>query len=118
MSDTYKTDPSWVKLRTKRSARKEIHDHRDGVCNFDTWETFKGGWWPRKCGYTVRYYGYSDGFFNISSRWLKAEIAESHGSARAKLRKDRHEMLKLDIEDIMDYDVVNPNHRHSAIWHY
>ena len=75
-------------------------------------------WWPRKCGYTVSYYGYNDGFFEIRSRWLKSEIRLSHSAARAELRKDRHEMLKLDKDDLIDYDVVNPNHRHSAIWHY
>jgi hypothetical protein len=117
MSRTHKTDPYWVKLRKKKSARREIHDHTDGICNFEE-ATRMYRWWPRKCGYTVSYYGYNDGFFEIRSRWLKSEIKLSHHAARAELRKDRHEMLKLDKDDLIDYDVVNPNHRHSAIWHY
>jgi hypothetical protein len=117
MSKTYKTDPYWVKLRKKRVARREIHDHRDGLCDFD--EAIKQTrFWPRKCGYTVSYYGYNDGFFEVRSRWIKAEIALSRGAERAKLRKDRDELLKLDIENMQDYDVVNPNHRHAANWNY
>jgi hypothetical protein len=117
MSRTRKTDPYWVKLRKRKSARNEIHNHEDGICNFEEAIT-EPYLWPHKCGYTVRYYGYNNGFFEIRSRWLKSEIKLSHGAARARLRKDKHEMLKLDMADLVDYDVVNPNHRHGAIWHY
>jgi hypothetical protein len=116
MSKTDKTRPYWVKLRDPfEKAKYEIHDHRDGICNF---EEQSDNIWPRKCGYTVNYYRWNSGFFSRGpARWLKAEIRISNGSARARLRKDIDEMLKLSREDIIDYDSINPCHRHSAVWY-
>jgi hypothetical protein len=120
MSKTDKTRPSWVKLRDDYRARMEIHDHTDGVCNFDNWDAnLNGNWttWPRKCGYTVNYYSWHNGFFpRGSARWLKAEIRLRHGAARARLRKDTTEIRKLAIEDMDDYDIINPRPRNGALW--
>lgn len=118
MSKTDKTRPYWVKLRDKNSRiRTEVHYHEDGVCNFDDWEASQLSFWPHKCGYTVSYYGWNEGFFARGpARWLKSEVKEYYGSERARIRKDMHEMLKLSLDDIEDYDVENLQHRHSAIW--
>lgn len=117
MSKTDKTRPTWVKLCDDYKVREEIHDHRDGICNFDEWESNKYSVWPRKCGYTVSYYGWNNGFFSRGpASWLKAEVRARHGAARAKLRKDVHDMLKLRREDIEDYDIVNPRPRNGALW--
>lgn len=48
--------------------------------------------------------------------WFHGYVAEFNGSSRAKLRMARREMLKMDIEDLIDYDVENPRHRHNAVW--
>lgn len=117
MSKTYKTRPYWVKLRDDTSARREVHDHKDGICNFKDWIDREINVWPRKCGYTVSYYGWNEGFFaRGASRWLRAEVKEYYGSERARIRKDNCEMLKLSGEDLEDYDVENRQHRHGAIW--
>jgi hypothetical protein len=116
MSKTDKTRPYWVKLHDDYRVRIEIHNHEDGICNFDEWYTKKDVW-PRKCGYTVSYYGWNEGFFARGpARWLKAEVKEYYGSERGNLRKDIHNMLKLSREDVEDYDVINPRHRHGALW--
>jgi hypothetical protein len=118
MSKTYKTRPVWVKLRKECPERIEYHDHLDGICNLEDWVANQTtSWWPRKCGYTVSYYGWNNGFFaRGAARWLKSEVRIYHGSVRAGLRKDKHNLLKLSREDIEDYDVINPRARNGAQW--
>jgi hypothetical protein len=119
MSRTDKTRPYWVKLLDESSARMEQHYHEDGTCNFDEAVKDLQNVWPRKCGYTVSYYGWNSGFFSRGpASWLKAEVRIRHGAARAKLRKDVHDMLKLSREEMEDYDIVNPRPRNGALWDY
>ena len=120
MSKTDKTRPIWVKLYdpVDNQVREEIHDHRDGVCDFEKNVTNKK-LWPIKCGYSVSYYGWNSGFFSRGpTRWLKSEVRIRHGAARAALRRDVRNMLKLNNEDIVDYDVINPRPRNGALWDY
>lgn len=121
MSKTYKTDPSWVKLRKNTKLRREVHNHRlhSSMCDLreTTLSSWKTCWQDRdSCFYYVRFYGYNGGFYSRTSKWLKAEVRLRHGAARAKLRTDMHELMKLSVEDMEDYDIINPNHRHSATW--
>lgn len=120
MSKTFKTRPSWVKLQEPSDVRKERHNHTKGECDLalptaSNWRVpFRGGYY---CYYTVNWYGYNNGFYGRgAARWLKAETRLRHGAARARLRRDKHEMLKLDREDMLDFDIVNPHDRHSATW--
>lgn len=118
MSKTYKTDPTWVKLRRPSWVREEFHNHEDGVCNFDEWFNSEMTFYPwrfRACGYTVSYYGYHGGFYSRPRR-NKWHMRYNEGQARAKWRKQRHDMLKLDREGVEDYDVKSYRHRHSALW--
>lgn len=118
MSRTYKTDPYWVKIKKSKIA-KEYHDHSLGECDFDPNPGRKCFYWKTKnnCGYTISYYAYHGGFWARGyASWLHSEIKADNGSARTELRKDVTEMKKLSFDDIKDYDVVNPRHRHSAIW--
>jgi hypothetical protein len=121
MSKTDKTDPSWVKLKKNTKLRREIHNHylHDSVCDLreptnNYWKApFRGGDY---CFYYVNFYGYNSGFYPRTSKWLKSEISLRHGAARARLRRDVHEMLKLDREELIDYNIINPRDRHSATW--
>lgn len=118
MSKTYKTAPTWVKLRRDHTARREIHNHDDGTCNFVEWFESDATFYPynsRKCGYTVNYYRWNEGFFPRPpyGKWYRREF---YGRERAKWRKARHEMRKLSFDDIEDYDVESRQHRHSALW--
>jgi hypothetical protein len=118
MSKTYKTDPAWVKLRRNTRGRIEKHNHEDGTCNFDEWVNNPGktfSYWPRKCGYTVSYYGWHGGFFARPPHGREYRRL-FEGSIRTGWRKARQDMLKLSREDIEDYDVKSYQHRHSALW--
>jgi hypothetical protein len=120
MSKTYKTNPSWVKLRRKSSVRQERHNHVNNECNITlpTAGDRQIPFWGRNdCYYTVNYYGYNNGFYGRGrGSWVRAEIRLRHGADRARLRRDSHEMLKLSREDIQDYDVVNPRPRNGVLW--
>jgi hypothetical protein len=122
MSRTHKTDPYWVKLSRPSRIRKEHHNHEKGIC--DLTEPTQGNWRVtfrrgKYCYYTVSYYGWNEGFYGRGAgSWFRAELAETNGSNRAKLRKDIHEMLKLDFEGIEEYDVINPRARNAALWWY
>lgn len=121
MSRTHKTDPYWVKLKKMKHLREESHNHTKGVCDIaeptgGNWRTpFSGG---VHCQYTINYYGYNGGFFNSTSRWAQAEIKRENGGDRCTLRKDVCNMRNLDIEELEDYDVINPRHRHSVLWDF
>lgn len=118
MSKTYKTDPTWVKLRNDHKARTEFHNHENGVCNFTEWLNSKETFYPysrRQCGYTVSYYGYHGGFYPRPES-SKVYTKKYYGRERAKWRKAKHDMRKLSIEDIEDYDVESRQHHHSALW--
>lgn len=120
MSDTDKTKPYWVRLKQNPQEARERHDHRDGVCDLDPTDNDCYGWsgfhghcrivtkdrWP----YSNIYYG-ADRF-----GWFHSYIAKWNGSTRTKLRMARRNILKMNVEDIIDYDVENPRHRHNAIW--
>lgn len=115
MSKTYKTRPDWVKVKDHKF-REERHYHEKGVCDLDFNQ-------PRvfesRCFITVNYYGYNAGFYSRKgshARWLKAQVAEFNGSSRAKLRKDCRELRKLSINDIYDYNMINPRPRNGALW--
>lgn len=122
MSRTDKTDPSWVKLKYPSRVRRECHNHEKGIC--DLTEPTRGDWRApyrggEHCYYDVSYYGWNEGFYGRGAgRWFRAELAASNGANRAKLRKDLHEMLKLDFEGIEEYDVINPRARNAALWWY
>lgn len=51
MSRTDKTDPMWVRVQDpiNRSEVREVHDHRFGPCDLDTWKPgpYKPLWWRR-----------------------------------------------------------------------
>ena len=118
MSKTDKTHPVWVKLRSDHRARTEIHNHEDGICNFKEWYESEATFYyfrSRKCGFTVNYYAWNDGFFARPphGKWYRREF---YGRERAKWRKAKHDMRKLSREDIEDYDVESRQHRHSALW--
>lgn len=115
MSRTFKTDPTWVKLRRDHKARREVHFHENGECDFDEYIKRECSWWPRHCGYTVSYYGWHDGFFARPPRG-RSYRQEHEGRMRAGLRKAKHEILKLSREDMEDYDIKSYQHRHSALW--
>ncbi len=120
MSKTDKTRPYWVKINDPLSpARREYHDHSRGTCDIEDFLKIKGERWRylNTCGYDIPYYGWNGGFYSPAvGRWAKAEKKVREGGARAKLARDRHEMLKMSREDIEDYDVINPRHRHGVLW--
>lgn len=121
MSKTDKTRPYWVKLAdTTYKARKEYHDHADGICDIAQ-ATGKDVMWYRgngSCGYGVPYYAWHDGFYPTGGRWAKAEKRVREGGARSRLARDRHELLKLSGAELEDYDVINPRHRHGVMWEW
>lgn len=122
MSKTDKTDPYWVKGNdpTQR-ARTEYHDHSTGDCDIADAKGREVFWYSRSgnCGYNIPYYRWNDGFYsNAVGRWAKAEKKIREGSARTKLARDRHELVKLSRDEIENYDVINPRHRHGVLWEW
>jgi len=124
MSKTDKTDPSWVKALRKDSPEiKEYHDHtkkdEDGyiICDIDDVEKPNIFYWQRRgsCAYDVSYYGWNNGFYARPPRGKEIRNL-MEGANRAKWRKARQDMLKLDPEDMEDYDVKSYQNRHSALW--
>lgn len=126
MSDTYKTMPGWVKIfkPKKPSIVKENHDHRHGICDIHLAIGDKPFYWQRRywrgtgpgyCGYDVSYYGYHGGFYARPPRGKEIRNL-MEGAVRANWRKQRDDMLKLDREDIADYDVQSYQHKHAALW--
>ena len=121
MSDTDKTKPYWVQLRQNPQLARERHDHRNSVCDLDYEDNECYGWsgFHSHCRIVTKArWPYSYSFYGRGSRfgWFHAFVAECNGSARAKLRMARHEIRKMAIEDVTDYDIENPRHRHNAIW--
>lgn len=122
MSKTYKTDPAWVKALRKDSPEiREYHDHTRHECDIDEFDEFdekdRVFYWQRRgsCGYDVSYYGWHNGFYPRCSCGQFYRRAKE-GKMRAAWRKAKHEMLKLNREDLEDYDVKTYQHRHSALW--
>lgn len=118
MSKTFKTRPTWVKALEKASpAISERHDHSSGPCDINEIESKRVFYWQRwgSCGYYVNYYGWNNGFYAREPR-AKDYCRIAEGRMRAQWRKTKHDLLKLDTEDIKDYDVVSSQHRHSALW--
>lgn len=120
MSNTYKTKPSWVKINKPESSKEveERHDHRHGICDIDKAVGKYPFYWQRRdgyCGYSVSYYSYHGGFYSRPPRG-RSYRQEHEGRMRAGWRKARQDMLKLNSDDIEDYDVKNYQHRHSALW--
>lgn len=120
MSDTDKTKPYWVKLKQNPQWRRERHDHRDGICDLDYNDTNCYGWsdWHGHCRIVTKTKWPDSNRFYKNTRfgWFHSYIDEYNGGARAKLRMARREMLKMDMENLIDYDAENPRHRHNAIW--
>ncbi len=118
MAKTYKTAPTWVKLRRDHKARREVHYHENGECTLEDWlnstETFPR-WKSYRCHYSVSYYRWHEGFFDRPRRGKYYRL-EFEGRARANWRKERDDMLKLNREDLEDYDTKTYQHRHSALW--
>lgn len=119
MSKTYKTHPTWVKINNPKSSREvsEYHDHRYHDCDIDEAVGDQPFYWQRRgsCGYTVSYYSYHGGFYARPPRG-RSYRQEHEGRMRAGWRKARQDMLKLNSDDIEDYDVKSYQHRHSALW--
>lgn len=125
MSKTFKTHPSWVKIRQKPQLGTEYHDHShknaDGinVCDMDDrpydWPFYWQAATKFNCGYNLSYYSWNGGFY---SRPRRGQVYRHkyEGRSRANWRKDRDNLLKLSFEDIEDYDVLISQHRHSAKW--
>lgn len=119
MSKTFKTRPYWVKMNSNDYAnvKKMTHSHEDGVC--DVQPLRQGDHYAKKCGYEVNYYGYNAGVFGrkgADGRWVKTAVAKFNGKDRTRLRRDLREMLKLSLDDIEDYDIINPRPRNQALW--
>ena len=116
MSRTFKTAPNWVKLKRFKSAN-EYHDHRHGICDIAEAEDRNAFYWQHRgyCGYDVPYYGYNNGFYSRPERG-QVYRQEFEGKMRANWRKQRHDMLKLNRDDLEDYDYHGQQHRHSALW--
>lgn len=95
--------------------RAEHHDHRYGICDL---EVRRKPWCYRyNCGYYVNFYSKTGR--KMYGRWSKAEQSyrdEANGSARTQLRNSLSELRKVAFEDVEDWDIVNPRHRHSALW--
>src|SRR3954471_7613731 len=109
MSKTDKTDPSWVKVLRKDSPEVRVrHDHRFGPCDIDNIEDrTRPFYWQRggnRCGYTVNYYMWNNGFFP-TPRSLQYYRKKHESSRRAAWRNAKHDLLKLSGEDLEDYDV-------------
>lgn len=124
MSRTYKTRPYWVKEMDKSyrgKLIKEYHNHEKSPCDihlYDSTSRFnvrkpRHAGLVTSCGYGCAHYG--EELFTRPKR-LKSIINEITGGERAELRKDTQELKKLSREDIEEYDVVNPKHRHSGLW--
>lgn len=115
MSKTDKTHPYWVQIRQNSKFQVESHDHRNGICDLEFRNRPFNA--PYTCNYNVKYYTKTGR--KIFGRASKAEQAyrdEANGSARMILRNTIDEIRKMSREDIEDFDILNPNHRHQALW--
>lgn len=115
MSNTDKTKPYWVQIMQNRELQIEDHDHRNGICDLDfrikPWRDYTS------CNYHIRYYSKTGRrIFGRPSKAEQSYRAEANGSARTKLRNAVSELRKMAIEDVEDWDIVIPRHRHSALW--
>jgi hypothetical protein len=115
VSKTDKTNPFWVQIKQNPELQKEVHDHRNGICDLK----FRDQPWRDRysCNYYVSYY--SKNGRKIFGRCSAAEQSyrnEANGSARTQLRNTMSELRKMSLNDVYDHDVKNPHHRHQALW--
>lgn len=98
-----------------RELQIEDHDHRNGVCDLE----FRIKPWRDRsaCNYRINYYStVGRKLYGRPSKMEQCYRAEANGSARTQLRNAMSELCKMVPEDVEDWDVVNPRHRHYALW--
>lgn len=117
MSKTFKTNPSWVKVRQNPSIAAEYHNHENGICNIDEIPFDRPFYWENRysCGYNVKYYAYNGGFYSRPKRGQSYK-RRHEGRFRTQWNNARNDLKKLDAEGREDYDVNSYQHRHSGLW--
>ena len=101
MSNTFKTDPIWVKIHkpSKPNIVREYHDHRNSECDLHKLDKRDPFLWRRRwngqnCALSVSYYGYHGGFYARPPRGKEIRNL-MEGAVRANWRKQRDDILKL-----------------------